>query len=60
MAFSECESTARRKENRDGKEDREERKGLHLQLHQGRLPLQSLQLQELQLLIPWGRAVARP
>ena len=43
----------RKKENRHGK-DRKECARLHLQLHKGRLPLQSLHLQELQLLIREG------
>lgn len=38
-------------ENANG-EDREDRRRVHLQLHEGRLPLQSLHLQELQLLKP--------
>jgi hypothetical protein len=38
-----------RKEKSDGK-DREERAGKHLRLHERRLPLRALHLQELQLL----------
>jgi len=40
----------RKKENRDEKNDREDAAYLHLQLHEGRLPLPSLYLQKLQLL----------
>jgi hypothetical protein len=44
-------NASRQKGNDDGKGDRKECARLHLQLHQGRLPLQSLHLQELRLLI---------
>jgi hypothetical protein len=43
-------NASRERENEDGKQCREERAGLHLQQRQGRLPLQSVHLQELQLL----------
>jgi hypothetical protein len=47
------------KENRNGKDPRKDRNGLHLQLHEGRLPLQSLHLQELQLLTQAGPRLSR-
>jgi hypothetical protein len=49
-----CDSSAvGQKENRNGKVEREECVGLHLL--EGRLPVQSLHLQELQLLTGEGR-----
>jgi hypothetical protein len=41
----------RKKENRDEPGNGEGRPRLHVQLHQGRLPLPSVHLQQLQLLI---------
>jgi hypothetical protein len=44
----------------DHDDHRKDRRRLHLQLHKGRLPLQSVQLQDLQLLITHSAASAPP
>jgi hypothetical protein len=47
-------NTPDKREFNHGKDDRDEECRRHLQLRQGRLPLQSLHLQELQLLVAQG------
>jgi hypothetical protein len=44
-------NTPDKRELNHGKDDRDEECRRHLQLRQGRLPLQSVHLQELQLLV---------